>query len=602
MKLLLTFLLSFLLILRTKPQNNFAYHKISPETSQYPFCNLSLSYADRAKDLISRLTLQEKVQQLVNHAAGIPAYEWWSEALHGLSTLGYGVHFNTTMPGGATSFPAVVSTEARAMHNVGLVGLTFWSPNVNVFRDPRRGRGKFNTGGKLKVSSCKHYTAYDLDKWKNVDRFHFDAKVTKQDLEDTYQPPFRSCVEEAHFFICYMIILYICRLKHELWGFLGKYTETAVKLNKVEESVVDQALIYNFIVLMRLGFFDGDPKLLQFGNLGPSDVCSGEHQMLALDAARQGIVLLDNNGVLPLSKSTTKSLAVIGPNGNVTETMIGNYAGLQKYVPTAAYEAGCSVSCTNETHFKAATKVGSTADVVVVVLGLDQSIEKEELDRENLILPGYQEKLVLDVANATNGTVILVVMSASPIDVSFARNKSKIGGILWVGYPGQAGGDAIAQVILEDYNPAGRSPFTWYPQAYVDQVPMTNMNMRANASGDFPGRTYRFYTGKLFTISARSTLPVQTNSKFDPHGTLSTDASTKKYPYANNQAIDAATLNCTNLVLVLVIGVRNNGPRSGGHVVLVFWKPPNTTEVSGAPNVDLVGFSRVEVERGELRM
>ncbi|KAF2294452.1 hypothetical protein GH714_011551 [Hevea brasiliensis] len=628
MKLLLTFLLSFLLILRTKPQNNFACHKISPETSQYPFCNLSLSYADRAKDFISRLTLQEKVQQLVNHAAGIPAYEWWSEALHGLSTLGYGVHFNTTMPGGATSFPAVilssasfnetlwlkmgqvVSTEARAMHNVGLVGLTFWSPMLMYSGIPDgvvakrcqarihwwcltyavnyvRGLQEVGVNG---VPTCANA---DLLKGAIRDQWNLDGYIVSDcDSIEVYynRINYTATPEDA------VALALKAGLNMNCGDFLGKYTETAVKLNKVEESVVDQALIYNFIVLMRLDFFDGDPKLLQFGNLGPSDVCSGEHQMLALDAARQGIVLLDNNGVLPLSKSTTKSLAVIGPNGNVTETMIGNYAGvpcqyitplqgLQKYVPTAAYEAGCSVSCTNETHFKAATKVGSTADVVVVVLGLDQSIEKEELDRENLILPGYQEKLVLDVANATNGTVILVVMSASPIDVSFARNKSKIGGILWVCYPGQAGGDAIAQVILEDYNPAGRSPFTWYPQAYVDQVPMTNMNMRA-----MPVETFL------------EEPTVQTNSKFDPHGTLSTDASTKKYPYANNQAIDAATLNCTNLVLVLVIGVRNNGPRSGGHVVLVFWKPPNTTEVSGAPNVDLVGFSRVEVEEGRLRM
>ncbi|KAJ9175155.1 hypothetical protein P3X46_013734 [Hevea brasiliensis] len=731
-QLFLALLLSLLLILPIAPQNNFACDKKSPETSQYPFCNISLSYADRAKDIISRLTLQEKVQQLVNHAVGIsrlgiPAYEWWSEALHGVASVGYGVRFNATVPG-ATSFPAVilsaasfneklwlnmgqvVSTEARAMHNVGLAGLTFWSPNVNVFRDPRWGRGQetpgedplvvsryavnyvrglqevgeegnFTTDDKLKVSSCcKHYTAYDLDKWKGVDRFHFDAKVTKQDLEDTYQPPFRSCVEEAHvssvmcsynringvptcadpdllkgiirdqwnldgYIVsdCDSIEVYYDRINYtatpedavalalkaglnmNCGDFLGKYTENAVKLNKVEESVVDTALIYNLIVLMRLGFFDGDPKSILFGNLGPFDVCSNEHQMLALDAARQGIVLLDNKGALPLSKNVTKSIAVIGPNGNVTDTMISNYAGipcqyttplqgLQKYVPTAAYEAGCSVSCTNETGFEAAIKVSSTADAVVVIVGLDQSIEREELDRENLTLPGYQEKLVLDVANATNGTVILVVMSASPIDVSFARNKSKIGGILWVGYPGQAGGDAIAQVIFGDYNPAGRSPFTWYPQAYVDQVPMTNMNMRANASGDFPGRTYRFHKGEAiykfghglsystfskFIVSAPSTLPVQTNSNLNPHSILSTDDSTEKSPYANNQAIDVSTLNCTNLALVLVIGVRNNGPMSGDHVVLVFWKPPNTTEVSGAPNIELVGFSRVEVKRGK---
>ncbi|KAF2294449.1 hypothetical protein GH714_011510 [Hevea brasiliensis] len=478
--------------------------------------------------------------------------------------------------------------------------------------------GNFTTDDKLKVSSCcKHYTAYDLDKWKGVDRFHFDAKVTKQDLEDTYQPPFRSCVEEAH--VSSVMCSYnrvngvptcadpdllkgIIRDQWNLDGYIvsdcdsievyydrinytatpedavalalkaGKYTENAVKLNKVEESVVDTALIYNLIVLMRLGFFDGDPKSLLFGNLGPSDVCSNEHQILALDAARQGIVLLDNKGALPLSKNVTKSIAVIGPNGNVTDTMISNYAGipcqyttplqgLQKYVPTATYEAGCSVSCTNET-------------------------EREELDRENLTLPGYQEKLVLDAANATNGTVILVVMSASPIDVSFARNKSKIGGILWVGYPGQAGGDAIAQVI-------------WRLQSSVcGSSANDNMNMRANASGDFPGRTYRFYKGETiykfghglsystfskFIVSAPSTLPVQTNSNLNPHSILSTNDSTERSPYANNQAIDVSTLNCTNLALVLAIGVRNNGPMSGDHVVLVFWKPPNTTEVGGEP-------------------
>ena len=98
--------------------------------------------------------------------------------------------------------------------------------------------------------------------------------------------------------------------------YLSKYTENAVKLGKVEEAMIEyQALVYNLLVLLRLGFFDGDPKLLPFGNLGPSDVCSDEHQMLALDAARQGIVLLDSKGYLHLSRNNTKNLAIIGPNG-----------------------------------------------------------------------------------------------------------------------------------------------------------------------------------------------------------------------------------------------------------------------------------------------
>jgi beta-D-xylosidase 4 len=100
--------------------------------------------------------------------------------------------------------------------------------------------------------------------------------------------------------------------------FLPRYTENAVKLNKIEESIIDRALIYSYIVPMRLGYFDGDPQFHPFGNLGPSDVCSEEHQKLALNVAKQGIVLLDNNEALPLSKNATKYLAVIGPNGNDT--------------------------------------------------------------------------------------------------------------------------------------------------------------------------------------------------------------------------------------------------------------------------------------------
>lgn len=222
------------LLLSARPaiaQPHACDNKTDPNLSNYPFCNTSLTYSERAKDLVSRLTLQEKVQQLVNTASGIPrlgvpAYEWWSEALHGVSNTGPGVHFNATTVPGATSFPAVilsaasfnaslwyklgqvVSTEARAMYNVGLAGLTYWSPTINVFRDPRWGRGQETPGedplvvskyavnyvrglqeigqdgnssssdDRLKVSSCcKHYTAYDVDNWKGVDRFHFDAKV-----------------------------------------------------------------------------------------------------------------------------------------------------------------------------------------------------------------------------------------------------------------------------------------------------------------------------------------------------------------------------------------------------------------------------------------
>ncbi|CAI9765614.1 unnamed protein product [Fraxinus pennsylvanica] len=717
-----------LLLLTVIPSisHQYACDKNDSTTSNFAFCNTSLSYADRAKDLVSRLNLTEKVQQLVNKATGIsrlgiPAYEWWSEALHGVSNTGPGVHFNETVPG-ATSFPSVilsaasfnsslwyilgqvVSTEGRAMYNVGLAGLTFWSPNVNVFRDPRWGRGQETPGEdplvvakyavnyvrglqetgqegnfsseSLKVSSCcKHYTAYDVDNWKGVDRFHFDAKVTPQDLEDTFQPPFKSCVEEGHvssvmcsynrvngiptcadpnllkgvirgqwgldgYIVsdCDSIEVYYDSINYtatredavalalkaglnmNCGDFLGRYTENAVKLSKVDESIVDQALIYNYIVLMRLGFFDGDSKMLPFGKLGPSDVCTEDHKLLGVEAAKQGIVLLENNGILPLSKNDTKNLAIIGPNANVTSTMISNYAGvpcqyttplqgLQNYVSSITYEPGCSdVGCNKDSQIEAAAKAAAASDVVIIVVGLDQSIEREGLDRINLTLPGFQEKLVNEVANSTNGSVILVVMSASPVDISFAKKNSNIGAILWVGYPGQDGGSAIAQILFGDYNPGGRSPFTWYPQEYVDKVPMTDMNMRPNASKNFPGRTYRFYNGKAiyefghglsyttfskFVISSPSTILIKQKSTNSSKDILSSNLNTQP----NGQAIDVTSVDCQDLQFQVVIGVKNDGNFDGSHVVLLFWKPGNTSVVTGAPNIQLVGFDRVEVKR-----
>ncbi|XP_027365901.1 probable beta-D-xylosidase 5 isoform X2 [Abrus precatorius] len=709
--LFLPIFLSFV-VLPTGSQKH-ACDKGSTKTSNFPFCNTSLSYEARAKDLVSRLTLEEKAKQLVNPSAGIsrlgvPAYEWWSEALHGVSNLGPGTHFDKRVPG-ATSFPAVilsaasfnaslwynmgqvVSTEARAMYNVDLAGLTFWSPNVNVFRDPRWGRGQETPGedplvvstyavkyvrglqevddeasakaDRLKVSSCcKHYTAYDLDNWKGVDRFHFDAKVTKQDLEDTYQPPFKRCVEEGHVSsvmcsynrvngiptcadpdllkgvirgqwgldgyivsdcdsveVYYDAIHYTATpedavalalkagLNMNCGNFLKNYTVNAVNLKKVDVATVDQALVYNYIVLMRLGFFD-DPKSLPFANLGPSDVCTKDNQQLALDAAKQGIVLLENNGALPLSQTNIKKLAVIGPNANATTVMISNYAGipcrytsplqgLQKYISSVTYAPGCSnVKCGDQNLIAAAAKAAASADAVVVVVGLDQSIEAEGLDRENLTLPGFQEKLVRDVAAATKGTVILAIMAAGPIDISFCKSVSNIGGILWVGYPGQAGGDAIAQTIFGDYNPGGRSPFTWYPQSYADQVPMTDMNMRANSSRNFHGRTYRFYNGNsLYEFGyglSYSTFSIYIASA------PSTISATQLESLSDGQAIDVSTINCQDLTFLLVIGVKNNGPFNGSHVVLVFWEPATSEMVTGAPIKQLIGFERVQVVVG----
>ncbi|KAK1323137.1 putative beta-D-xylosidase 6 [Acorus calamus] len=331
-----------------------------------------------------------------------------------------------------------------AMHDVGQAGLTFWAPNINVFRDPRWGRGQETPGedpmvaaayaveyvlgfqgevgggggggggggkrvlgedvggGRMRLSACcKHFTAYDLEKWGGFARYTFNAKVTEQDMEDTYQPPFRGCIEEGHA-SCLMCSynqvngVPACA-RHDLlnkarneWGFKGK----------VSEEDIDRALLNLFTVQMRLGIFDGEN---QFGNLGPWDVCTEKHRELALDAARQGIVLLKNdNQFLPLKKVNIASLAVIGPAANDTSKLGGGYSGvpcnpislfegLQAYVERASYASGClDIACQTEHGFKEAIHIARNADVVVVVAGIDLTQETEDLDRVSLLLPGRQ--------------------------------------------------------------------------------------------------------------------------------------------------------------------------------------------------------------------
>ncbi|KAL5982143.1 putative beta-D-xylosidase 7 [Asimina triloba] len=229
----------------------FACDSSNPSTASYKFCRASLPIAERVGDLVSRLTLEEKISQLVNSAAaiprlGIPSYQWWSESLHGVAASGPGIRFNGTIRS-ATSFPQVILTaasfnpllwyriaqaigiEARAVYNEGQAsGMTFWAPNINIFRDPRWGRGQETPGedpmmtakyavsyvrglqgdsfqggsrgglDRLRASACcKHFTAYDLDSWKGTTRYAFNALVSAKDLADTYQPPFQSCVEEG---------------------------------------------------------------------------------------------------------------------------------------------------------------------------------------------------------------------------------------------------------------------------------------------------------------------------------------------------------------------------------------------------------------------
>ncbi|KAL6190889.1 hypothetical protein ACLB2K_037283 [Fragaria x ananassa] len=688
----------------------FACDPRNPSTRGFKFCRTRVPVHVRVQDLIGRLTLQEKIRLLVNNAIAVPrlgiqGYEWWSEALHGVSNVGPGTKFGGAFPG-ATSFPQVITTaasfnqslwqeigqvvsdEARAMYNGGQAGLTYWSPNVNIFRDPRWGRGQETpgedpvlaakyaasyvkglqgdgAGNRLKVAACcKHYTAYDLDNWNGVDRFHFNARVSKQDLTDTYDVPFRGCVLEGK--VASVMCSYnqvngkpTCAdpdlLKNTIRGewklngyivsdcdsvgvfydqqhytrtpeeaaagaikagldldcgpFLAIHTEGAIKAGLLPEIDVDYALANTLTVQMRLGMFDGEPSAQQYGNLGPRDVCTPAHQELALEAARQGIVLLQNNGYsLPLSTVRHRTVAVIGPNSDVTETMIGNYAGVAcgyttplqgigRYTKTIHQEGCTNVACTTNQLFGAAEAAARQADATVLVMGLDQSIEAEFRDRTDLVMPGHQQELVSRVARASRGPTILVLMSGGPIDVSFAKNDPKIGAIIWVGYPGQAGGTAMADVLFGSTNPSGKLPMTWYPQDYVSKVPMTNMAMRTGRG--YPGRTYRFYKGPVvfpfglglsYTTFAHSLAQVPTSVSVPLTSLSATTNSTML-----SSSVRVSHTNCNPLSLALHVDIKNTGARDGTHTLLVFSSPPSG---KWAANKQLVGFHKVHIVAG----
>ncbi|KAL7585206.1 probable beta-D-xylosidase 7 [Lactuca sativa] len=701
------------------PQPPFSCDSSSP-TPPYPFCNVSLPIPNRAHDVVSRLTLDEKVLQLVNGAPGIPrlgisAYEWWSEALHGISRHGKGVRFNGTITA-STQFPQVILTaasfdshlwyrigqaigrEARAMYNVGQAkGLTFWAPNINVLRDPRWGRaqetpgedplvvgdysvsyvrgiqGDSFEGGKMDPNSdhlqasacCKHFVANDLDNWKTANRYNFDANITQQDLADTYLPPFKQCVQQgqASGIMCaynrvngvpncadYNLLTKTARqawsfngyiasdcdavaIMHDVQGYsklpedavasvikagmdvncgsyLKKYTKSAIEMKKLTEAEIDRALENLFTIRMRLGLFNGNPKTGIYGNFGPDDVCSEEHQNLALEAARSGIVLLKNSDrLLPLSKSKTNSIAVIGPNANSTQTLLGNYEGvacknitilqaLEKYVKNTHYHPGCvdSVNCTSVA-IDEAVGIAKMADYVIMVMGLDQTQEREKLDRLDLVLPGKQSALVSAIAKSVKNPVLLVLLCGGPVDVSFAKDDPKIGSILWAGYPGEDGATALTEIIFGDHNPGGRLPVTWYPREFA-KVAMTDMRMRPDPSLGYPGRTYRFYNGKpVFEFGY--------GLSYSNHAYKFVSSTQNKISLGPNQELGSCYMSvseiredlCEKAEFTVGIDVENDGEASN-HTVLLFVRWDDNGEDRNRHFIkQLVGFRRVSLGR-----
>lgn len=564
----------------------------------------SLGFEERARDLVSRMTLEEKVTQML-HASpaiprlGIPAYNWWSEALHGVARAGVATVFPQAIGMAATfdeeliyKVADIISTEGRAKYHENIrkgdrdiyKGLTFWSPNINIFRDPRWGRGHETYGedpyltGRLgvafvkgiqgndrkylKAAACaKHYAVHS---GPESERHSFNAVVSQKDLRETYLPAFKELVQEAGVEAvmgaynrtngepCCGSKTLLNDILREEWGFKGHVTSDcwaikdfheghmvtktapesvamalkngcdvncgnlyanlliAHKEGLVSEEDIDRAVTRLFVTRMKLGMFD-DPEHVPYSNIPYELNSCKEHTDFSVEVAKKTMVLLKNEAnLLPLARSKLKSIAVIGPNADSREALLGNYNGTPDQYVTVLdgiraavgpdtrvyYSMGCPLYRDKSSFltqpkdlFGEALAIAERADVVVMCLGLDATLEGEEGDtsnefasgdKPNLNLPGLQQEL-LERIYATGKPIVLVLMSGSALAVKWADEH--IPAILQAWYPGGRGGEAVAAVLFGDYSPSGRLPVTFYA---------TNEELPDFCDYSMSNRTYKY--------------------------------------------------------------------------------------------------------------
>jgi beta-glucosidase len=595
-------------------------------TKSLPFCDTSLAFQERVTDLVKRLNLAEKIGLLSSvhdtiPRLDVPAYDFGNECLHGTRVVG-GTLPASVSEKGATVFPQplgmaatfdtdlislvgnAISDESRAISNVGgstkpgVPGfLDCWAPNVNIFRDPRWGRGSETYGedptltskmlhafvvgiqvgipaSKTKfvkvMSVLKHFVAYSLEEADGEMRFYFDAKTTDQDMEDTYLPAFKVGVQDAKARgimcsynavnskpMCGNAELLTGTLRKN-WSYTGHvvsdcsavgniydpagYTDDlpsasamalkagtdmncgsayaasmqqAVDKKMVAEEDINTAISRSLLGRFEVGQFD-PPEDNPFTAIPLEVVGSPKHFQIAREVARKSIVLLKNDdGVLPLSNSSQKTIAVIGPNANDTLVLLGNYHGRPAFgkvtTPLMAmqdrmgkekdilYAPGVNVvSGDGAWGFDPAIDAARKADVAVLFLGSSSkgtvegvthldTIEKESMDRRTLGLPGLQSDLVKALTKHSTCDIVVVLINGGPIAIEDLLTNPRVKGILQAWYPGQNGGDAVVDILSGDYSPSGKLPVTIYAANYTDQIKATDMGMRR-----FPGRTYRY--------------------------------------------------------------------------------------------------------------
>lgn len=571
------------------------------------FNDTSLSLDKRVQDLISRLSLEEKIAQMMNGTPeikrlNIPAYNYWNEALHGVGRSGVATVFPQAIGLGATfdadlalRVSSAISDEARAMYNVAKAkgynlqygGLTFWTPNINIFRDPRWGRGQETYGedpfltakigtafvqglqgdnpNYLKTAACaKHFAVHS---GPEKVRHGFNAEATPKDLWETFLPAFQALVVDAK--VESVMCAYnstngepCCANKYLItdvlkkqWGFKGHvvtdcgaiqdfYTtkekgghgtlETkaqaaalvlksgvglncgdsfsalgdAVKQGLLTEKDIDKELAVLLRTRFKLGLFDpmgSNP----YDAISYTVVNSSEHRALAKEVAQKSMVLLKNNGVLPLKNDLPKYF-VTGPNASSIEVLLGNYYGINPDMVTILegitgaiqpeskleYRLGAMLNKPSINPINYATGNAGNSDVTIVVLGVSSTLEGEEGDsidsdsagdRLYYDLPTNQIEYLRDLRKEADKKpeskkpIVAVITGGSPINLAEVQELADA--VLLVWYPGEEGGNAVADILFGKISPSGKLPIT-FPKS-LDQLPaFENYSMK--------GRTYRY--------------------------------------------------------------------------------------------------------------
>jgi len=651
------------------------------ETASYdfPWYNPDLSFQERLHLLIDEMTIEEKISQLTYDAAaierlGVPEYNWWSEALHGVARNGRATVFPQPIGLGATfdrdlihRIYSAVSDEARAkfaisqeIGNYGqYAGLTFWTPNVNIFRDPRWGRGMETYGEDpyltsqlgmevvrglqgddpkyLKTGACaKHYAVHS---GPEALRHEFDAITSMKDLHETYLPAFKALVTEANVesvMGAYNRVLgepacasglLIGEILMKDWGFQGHFLSdcwaiqdfhtghmvtsdvaesAAMALNAgvslncgnsfpalkealerglVTEETIDERLATLFITRFELGLFD-PPSMNPYNAVDESVINSEEHRKIAYEAALKSMVLLKNNGALPLKKDL-KSLYITGPQANNGTVLLGNYYGVSNSLVnilegiTSRVSAGTSVDYRmgvldyweNVNPVDWASGGAADHEATIVVLGISQLMEGEEGeslaspykgDRLNLNLPSNQLEYLRKLKAGHDNPVIVVMTGGSPITMPEVEELADA--ILWAWYPGQEGGYAVADLIFGDAVPSGKLPLTF--PASVDQLPpYEDYSMKE--------RTYRYMTASpLYPFG---------------YGMSYTDF------VFNDLFLDKEEM-AEDETLTVSVKLKNSGEREADEVVQLYLSAPDPDGIQ--PRWSLKDFKRVSLNSG----